>query len=87
MCFGLCLNLNGGSEPIPAQDNENIQIKSSIIIEKGENVIKVGWLQKKEKKKFLVSSSERVFCLLKGGILYYFRSPRVDIKNIEKGFF
>lgn len=83
MCFGLCLNTHA-SEPIPAQDNENIQITPAVVIQKGENVAKVGWLQKRERKKFLVASTERVFCLLKGGVLYYFRVPKVDVKNPEK---
>ena len=73
------------SEPIPIQENENIQITPSLIVLKGDNVSKVGWLQKRERKKFLVTSNERVYCLLKGGILYYYRAPRADINNNQQG--
>jgi hypothetical protein len=46
---------------------------------------KAGWLLKRDKKKFMVMSSERVFCLLKEGVLFYFTKQKTNPKNFETG--
>jgi len=48
-------------------------------IEKSADVNRIGWLMKKENK--LISSWEKVFCVLVDGILYYFNSARCDARG------
>lgn len=94
-CFGLLASSSGSLEKgvhIPTKEPDStaprkLSITSTDLTpqHKFNEISKVGWLLKREKKKFLVMSSERVFCLLKGGVLYYFRAQKATPKDCEQG--
>jgi hypothetical protein len=89
MCFDCLSASSERGVHVPTQESANTQpsrrSSGSIDLSKATVVQKVGWLIKRERKKFLVVSSERVFCLLKGGVIFYFRAQKIDPKNYETG--
>jgi hypothetical protein len=90
MCFDCLSSSSERGVHVPTQESANTEpsrrrSSGSIDLSKATVVQKVGWLIKRERKKFLVVSSERVFCLLKGGVIFYFRAQKIDPKNYETG--
>jgi hypothetical protein len=85
MCFD-CLTGNGGrGVHVPSHDTFSSSPSLPSPPDPPAADCKAGWLLKRDKKKFMVMSSERVFCLLKGGVLFYFSKQKVDPKNSETG--